>query len=55
MRYHREDMLLKELNLTFINDFEYFLREEKKCCTNTVWGYKRPFNGEAVPVTGKFH
>lgn len=26
------------LNLTFINDFEYFLRVEKKCCTNTVWG-----------------
>ncbi len=37
--YHREDIPLKELNLTFINDFEYFLREEKKCRTNTVWGY----------------
>lgn len=36
---HREDIPLKELNLTFINDFEYFLREEKKCRTNTVWGY----------------
>ena len=30
---------LKELNLTFINNFEYFLRTEKKCRTNTVWGY----------------
>ena len=36
--YHREDIPLKELNLTFINDFEYFLRTEKKCRTNTVWG-----------------
>ena len=25
--YHREDIALKELNLTFINDFEHFLRE----------------------------
>lgn len=37
--YRREDIPLKELNLTFINDFEYFLRTEKKCRTNTVWGY----------------
>ncbi len=37
--YHRDDIPLKELNLTFINDFEYFLRERKKCRTNTVWGY----------------
>ena len=33
--YKREDIPLKELNLTFINDFEYFLRTEKKCRTNT--------------------
>ncbi len=37
--YRREDIPLKELNLTFINDFEYFLRTVKKCRTNTVWGY----------------
>ena len=37
--YKREDIPLKELNLTFINDFEYFLRAVKKCRTNTVWGY----------------
>ena len=37
--YKRDDIPLKELNLTFINDFEYFLRTEKKCRTNTVWGY----------------
>ncbi len=59
-----EDIPLKELNLTFINDFEYFLRTEKKCRTNTVWGYmivlkhivsiarndgRLPFNPFAVP------
>ena len=37
--YRRDDIPLKELNLTFINNFEYFLRTEKKCRTNTVWGY----------------
>ena len=37
--YKRDDIPLKELNLTFINDFEYFLRIVKKCRTNTVWGY----------------
>ena len=37
--YRREDIPLKELNLTFINDFEYFLRTVKKCRTNTIWGY----------------
>ncbi len=37
--YKREDIPLKELNLSFINDFEYFLRTEKKCRTNTIWGY----------------
>ncbi len=37
--YRREDIPLKELNLTFINDFEYYLRHTKRCRTNTVWGY----------------
>ena len=38
--YNPEDIPLKELNLSFINDFEYFLRTEgKKCRTNTIWGY----------------
>ena len=37
--YKREDIPLKELNLMFINDFEYFLRTVKKCRTNTLWGY----------------
>ena len=35
--YKRENIPLK--GTTFINDFEYFLRTEKKCRTNTVWGY----------------
>lgn len=30
---------IKQLSLSFINDFEYFLRTEKKCRTNTIWGY----------------
>ena len=37
--YKREDIPLKELNLSFINNFEYFLRTEKQCRTNTIWGY----------------
>jgi len=36
---HREDIPLKELNLTFINDFEYYLRKEKGNRANTVWVY----------------
>ncbi len=37
--YRREGIPLKELNLSFINDFEYFLHTVKKCRTNTVWSY----------------
>lgn len=37
--YNRKDIPLKELSLTFINDFEYYLRTERKCRTNTIWGY----------------
>lgn len=32
--YKREDIPLKELNLAFINGFEYYLRSARKCCTN---------------------
>ncbi len=39
LTYHWEDIPLKELSLSLINDFEYFLRTEKGCRTNTVWGY----------------
>ena len=39
--YKREDIPLKELNLTFINDFEYFLRTEKKCRTRTLFSATR--------------
>jgi hypothetical protein len=37
--YRRKDIPLKELNLTFINDFEYYMRHRKGYRTNTVWGY----------------
>lgn len=37
--YRREDIPLKELNLAFINGFEYYLRSVRGCCTNTVWMY----------------
>ena len=37
--YNRKDIPMKELNLSFINDFEYYLRTERKCRTNTIWGY----------------
>lgn len=34
--YKRDDIPLKELNLSFINEFEYFLRTEKECRTNSI-------------------
>ena len=37
--YKREDISLKELNLSFINGFEHFLRTVRGCCTNTIWLY----------------
>ena len=37
--YNRNDIFLKELNFAFINGFEYYLRTERKCTTNTVWMY----------------
>jgi integrase len=37
--YNRNDIFLKELNLTFINGFEHYLRTERKCSTNTIWCY----------------
>lgn len=37
--YNREDIFLKELNLAFINGFEYYLRSERGCSTNTIWMY----------------
>ncbi len=37
--YAREDVSLKELDLNFINGFEYFLRTVRGCCTNTIWLY----------------
>ena len=37
--YKRKDIPLKELNFSFINDFEYFFRTEKQCRTNTILGH----------------
>ncbi len=37
--YNRKDICLKELNLSFINGFEHYLRTERKNSTNTVWVY----------------
>ena len=37
--YKRDDIFLKELNLAFINGFEYYLRTERNCSTNTIWLY----------------
>lgn len=37
--YKRDDVFLKELNLAFINGFEYYLRTERNCSTNTIWVY----------------
>lgn len=37
--YKRSDIFLKELNLAFINGFEYYLRTERNCSTNTIWCY----------------
>lgn len=38
-KYNSDDICLKELNLAFINGFEYYLRTEKQCSTNTIWAY----------------
>ncbi len=38
-KYKSDDIPLTELDLGFINDFEYYLRAERKCRTNSVWQY----------------
>jgi hypothetical protein len=37
--YKRDDIFLKELNLALINGFEYYLKTERGCSTNTIWMY----------------
>lgn len=37
--YKRDDIFQKELNLSFINGFEDYLRTERKCSTNTICLY----------------
>ncbi len=41
--YNVNDITIGELSLSFITDFELYLRTEKKHSTNTVWSYMMPF------------
>ena len=50
--YKREDIPLKELNLTFINDFEYFLRERLGFNDYII---RRLCTFKDVPIKGKLH
>lgn len=42
-QYGVDDIALRDLSPSHIADFEFFLRVEKKHCTNTVWSYMMPF------------
>ena len=50
IRFHfkREDVLLNELNYTFITDFEFYLKTEKKIGHNTTMKYLRNFKKIAL-------
>jgi len=37
LNYHKNDFLLKDLKINFINDFEYYLKTEKGFMQNTVY------------------
>ncbi|MDR2917939.1 MAG: site-specific integrase, partial [Tannerella sp.] len=41
-KFNRSDIALKEIQPAFITDFEFFLRMDKGCDTNTVWIYMMP-------------
>lgn len=38
-KYKRRDISLKEINMTFIKDFEQYLRIDKKCARNSINNY----------------
>lgn len=38
-KFGDDDICLKDLNISFINEFEYYLRTQRRCRTNTVWQY----------------
>ncbi|SIS72302.1 Site-specific recombinase XerD [Chryseobacterium ureilyticum] len=37
--YAKTDMVLKEINCAFVQDFDYYMRNEKKNSQNTIWLY----------------
>ena len=37
--YHREDIYLDELSRQFVEDYEFFLKTERKCSHNTTIQY----------------
>jgi len=41
--YKKEDIYLDELNRQFVEDYEFFLKTEKKCCHNTTVKYLKNF------------
>lgn len=42
MKYKFKDIALVDLHSGFITEFELYLRKNKKCSNNTVWGYMMP-------------
>jgi site-specific recombinase XerD len=41
--YRRDDIYLDELNRQFIEDYEFYLKTERKCCHNTATKYLKNF------------
>ena len=41
--YHKKDVLLDEVSRQFIEDYEFWLKTEKKCCHNTATKYLKNF------------
>lgn len=41
--YHKKDVLLDEISRQFIEDYEFWLKTEKKCCHNTATKYLKNF------------
>jgi site-specific recombinase XerD len=43
-KYHKPDFYLRDVNKSFINDYEAYLRTERNCCNNTTVKYLKNFN-----------
>ena len=41
--YHKKDILLGDVSRQFIEDYEFWLKTEKKCCHNTATKYLKNF------------